>query len=81
MLHKLHTSIEHTIEIQNYNFSRPITSSQILTIPMHTSWFCITPTKLENLFSSDCIFNPGWSISTLDAINKIQVGSIQGYVG
>ena len=48
----------HILKVQDQNLSRYITSNQVLTIPPHTNRFCISPTQLENIFSSSCILNP-----------------------
>ena len=50
------------MEIKNQHLSRLIASNQVLTIPLNIFRCCISTTKLKDLFSSNCILDPGWII-------------------
>jgi len=51
------------MEIKNQHLSRSIASNQVLTIPLNSIRFCISTTKLKNLFTSDCILDIRWTTS------------------
>ena len=77
----LHSLAANTMEIQDQNLSRFITSNQEPTIPPNIQRSCIFPTQLKNPLPSNSIFNPQWTPGLpTGTTNKIQVWSPYGWI-